>query len=158
IAAALVLAASLATAIAADKRPGAADAHESAESTVTLVDASGRRVPRKTYRRIASGSGVADRLLLDLAEPDRIVAPTRYGARHSPLGHRYAGKALIESLADVESIVALAPDLLLVNDYDDRARAARLREAGIVVFDLGDMQGLVTLLPNIAQVAALVGD
>jgi len=124
----------------------------------SVVDASGVRVTIRPFRRIAAGSTVADRLLLDLAEPDRVVALTDYGARFSPVRHRYAGHTLIKELTDIESVLALKPDLLLVNNYGDRARVARLRETGMVVFDLGEMRGLTTLLPNIRAVAALLGD
>jgi iron complex transport system substrate-binding protein len=124
----------------------------------SVVDASGVRVTVRPFRRIAAGSTVADRLLLDLAEPDRVVALTDFGARFSQVRHRYAGHALVKDLTDVESVLALKADLLLVNNFGDRARVARLRETGMVVFDLGEMRGLATLLPNIAAVAALLGD
>jgi iron complex transport system substrate-binding protein len=124
----------------------------------SVVDAGGFRLDIRPFRRIASGSAVADRLLLDLAEPDRVIALTQFGALHSPVRHLFVGRPLIRDLDDTESLLALKADLLLVNNYGDRARVARLRESGLAVFDLGEMRGLATLLPNIRDVAALLGD
>ncbi|MGD0674472.1 MAG: ABC transporter substrate-binding protein [Polyangiaceae bacterium] len=122
-----------------------------------LIDHSGTAVPRRDYRRIASGSSVSDALLLDLCEPDRIAAFTAYSARRSTSGFRYAGKPVIERIEDVEFILALHPDLVVVSGMGDPRPLARLRDAGIAVFDLGDMRGLSTLIPNAIEVAALVG-
>jgi iron complex transport system substrate-binding protein len=129
-----------------------------AENPATVTDASGRRTTVRPFRRIAAGSTVADRLLLDLAEPQRIVALTEFGQHHSLAGYRYGDRPLIKSLDDTESLLALKADLLLVNNYGDQARVARLRESGLAVFDLGEMRGIATLLPNIRAVAALLGD
>ena len=146
-------AASVAATAATTTAPAAATEHPA-----SVVDAGGYRLDVRPFRRIASGSGVADRLLLDLAEPDRIVALTDYGAHHSSVRHLYAGRALIADLNDTESLLSLKPDLLLMNNYGNRAHVARLREAGIAVFDLGEGRGLSTLLPDIRAVATLLGD
>jgi iron complex transport system substrate-binding protein len=122
-----------------------------------LQDHSGTLVatPRE-YKRIVSASTVADALLLELCEPDRVVAFTAQSAHNGPGGYKYAGKATVD-LGKVESVLALHPDLVLVNVVGDPHRVARLRDAGIVVFDLGEMRGLSTLIPNIREVAGLVG-
>ncbi|HEY2901786.1 MAG TPA: ABC transporter substrate-binding protein [Polyangia bacterium] len=161
-AALLALATSIGAAALAGHRPAAraatATAPAGAENPATVTDASGYPVAVRPFRRIAAGSTVADRLLLDLAEPQRIVALTEFGQRHSLVGYRYGDRLLIKSLDDTESLLALKADLLLVNNYGDQARVARLRESGLAVFDLGEMRGTATLLPNIRAVAALLGD
>src|ERR1700712_4471597 len=83
-----------------------------------LRDARGVAVPLRDYRRIASGTLVADRVLADLCEPDRIVAFSRYAAK-TPSGHRYAGKPTLGARADVERVLVLKPDLLVVNELVD---------------------------------------
>ncbi|AUX32763.1 MULTISPECIES: ABC transporter substrate-binding protein [Sorangium] len=123
----------------------------------SIEDHAGVAVTLRDFRRIASASTVADALLVELCEPDRVVAFTRYGARRSPRGYRYAGKARVEDTADIEALLALQPDLVLLNGYGDPRRIARLREAGLTVYDLGPMRGLATLVPNVHEVAALVG-
>ena len=166
VAALLALLASIGAASLAGRRssPPAAPAGAGASkapappSPTSVVDAGGFRVEVRPFRRIASGSSVADRLLLDLAEPDRLIALTEFGSLHSPVRHLFVGRPLIRDLDDTESLLALKADLLLVNNYGDRARVARLRESGIAVFDLGEMRGLGTLVPNIRDVAALLGD
>jgi iron complex transport system substrate-binding protein len=121
-----------------------------------LRDAQGVLVPLRPYRRIASGTLIADRVLADLCEPDRIVAFTRYAAQTAS-AHRYAGKPAIGARDDVERVLALAPELLFVNDLIDPHYVARLREHGVQVFDLGPMRGLSTLLPNIRAIGMLIG-
>ncbi|WP_437603692.1 ABC transporter substrate-binding protein [Sorangium sp. So ce590] len=122
-----------------------------------LEDHAGAAVALLDFRRIASASSVADALLVELCEPDRIVAFTGYGARRSPRGYRYAGKARVEDIADIEALLALRPDLILLNGYGDPRPIARLREAGLTVYDLGPMRGLAALVRNAHEIAALVG-
>jgi iron complex transport system substrate-binding protein len=126
-------------------------------SAPSLVDHSGESIVARHYARIASLSTVADELLLELCEPDRIVAFTGYSARNAAIGYRFAGKATIEGATDLERILALHPDLVLVSRIGDPRPIARLREAGLSVYDLGDMRGMTTLIENIRELAALVG-
>jgi iron complex transport system substrate-binding protein len=120
------------------------------------VDHSGERLTLGRYTRIASLSVVADEILREVCEPDRVVAVTGYSAR-SANGYRFAGKPLLEGEGDLERILALRPDLVLVNRIGDARPLARMREAGLKVYDLGEMRGMATLVPNIREVAALVG-
>jgi iron complex transport system substrate-binding protein len=123
-----------------------------------LVDAGGHVTTMREYRRIVSVGRVADHLLIELCEPDRIAALSAEGAAHSPRAFQYAGKALIGKIDDIERVVVLRPDLVLANRFSDPWNCVpRLREAGVAVFDLGEMRGLATLLPQIAMVAELLG-
>ena len=106
--------------------------------------------------RIASGSTVVDRLLIELCDRRQILAVAGASAR-GPMGHRFAGLATIESLDDLEAIVALQPDLLIVNNVADARRVERLREAGIEVLDLGPLEGRASLPGDIAAVADRCG-
>ena len=128
------------------------------DGSLGLRDASGYVAPLREYRRILSGSTVADGLLLDLAEPDRVVALTEYGARAAERAYRYSGKRLLRVWDDLEQVIALKPDLVIVNTHRNVAKSMRLRDAGLVVFDLGEMRGLDTFLPNIRAVAELLGE
>jgi iron complex transport system substrate-binding protein len=127
-----------------------------ADGTPALRDARGALTPLVPYTRIASAALIADRVLADLCEPDRIVAFTRYAAQ-SPIGHRYMGKPAISGRDDIERILALGPQLLLGSDLVDASYSARLREHGVQVFDLGPMRGLATLLPSIRAIGRLIG-
>ena len=137
--------------------PAAASAPSPTAPPLPLVDHSGFEAPRRDYRRIVSGTTIADAILLAIAEPDRIAAFTAYSAEHAHDGHRYRGKPLVESLHDLEQVLALRPDLVFVAGPGDPRVAARLRDAGVVVYDLGEMRGMSTLVPDVHEVAALLG-
>ncbi len=122
-----------------------------------LLDATGYPVPLREYRHIIGGSPIARELLLALAEPDRIAAVVDYGLEELDDGYRFAGIPRLASATELEAVLALEPDLVLLHSHGDPARAARLREAGVAVFDLGQMRGTADLLPNSRQVATLLG-
>ena len=122
-----------------------------------LRDAQGVLVPLARYGRIASATLVADRVLADLCERDRIVAFTRYASRTRD-AHRYAGVAAISARDSLEEILALAPDLLIASELFDANYTARLRERGIAVFDLGALGGLESLIRSIHTIGALIGE
>lgn len=125
--------------------------------TPELRDRSGVWLPLVEYRRIASGSTIADELLLEFAEPDRIVAFTRFSQENPSAAHRYSGKPQLSGLDDLEKLIALQPDLVLLNTLGSHTRIERLREQGIRVFDLGEMRGVDTFLANARAIATLVG-
>jgi len=128
------------------------------DGTRVLRDANGVAVPLKRYERIASQTLIADRVLSDLCEPTRIVAFTSHGAQESVIAHRLAGKEQLPARAPIERVLALKPDLLLVNNLVDPGYVEHLREHGVRVFDLGHMRGLDTLLPNIRAIGWLIGE
>lgn len=153
--AAMVLSGALTFPVGLERLAPSSHARESTRTSV--VDATGTRVDVVHFQRIASASSIADQLLVALCEPDRIVAFTRYGATHSAHPHRYVGKPTIGDLSEIEAILALQPDLVLVSNVADPKRVTRLREAGIVVFDLGPMRGVSSLADNIVAIGKLVG-
>jgi iron complex transport system substrate-binding protein len=106
---------------------------------------------------LVSLSTVADAVLLEVCEPDRIVSFTGRSARSGARGYRFQGKPTVEGSGDLEGVLALHPDLVLVNGFGDPRPNARLRDAGLVVFDLGEMRGVRTLFPNVREIATLVG-
>ncbi|MGF1466268.1 MAG: ABC transporter substrate-binding protein [Sandaracinaceae bacterium] len=111
----------------------------------------------RAYGRILSASTVADQLLVELYDRRRIVAVTAYSLEQSPAAHRFAGLPSIDRFDDLEAVLALRPDLIVVNDYGDPARIARARSAGLRVFDLGPMHGVETFLEDARQLTRLLG-
>lgn len=154
---AALFAVALAAASGAQHRHADGDDTVIAADATALTDAGGHVTRIRPFRRIVSGSTIVDRLLIELCEPDRIVAFTAYGAERSPLAYQYSGKALMRSSDDVEQLLALKPDLFLTNSFGSPAKLARLREAGIEVFDLGEARGLSSLLEDARTVATLLG-
>lgn len=130
---------------------------EHADGRRELKDASGTWVPLTEYRRIASGSTIADELLLEFVEPERIVSFTRYSEKNPDTAHRYAGKPQLAGVEDLETLLTLKPDLFVLNTLGTDRRAERIRERGIAVFDLGEMRGLSTYLDNARVLALLAG-
>jgi iron complex transport system substrate-binding protein len=123
----------------------------------SLSDATGHPVPLQRYTRIVSTNLVTDRLLLDLAEPDRILAFSRAAAERPQDGYRYTGKLVVDGFGPVEALIALRPDLVLTNSFGTPGRAAKLRSAGIEVFDLGELRGVSSLVKATTTLADLLG-
>lgn len=123
-----------------------------------LLDAGRYPVPLRKYQHIAAGSTIADDLLLALAEPERIAVLSRYGREHAPDLHRYGQRPSFGGATDLELLTKQGVDLLILNHLGAPSELARARELGIEVFNLGEMRGLSTLLPNIQAVALLLGD
>jgi iron complex transport system substrate-binding protein len=133
---------------------------QSASSTAqaSVVDPTGRALPRRNYRRIASASPLADGLLLELAEPERIAALSHQGRLQDPEAQRYGQRAEISSPKDLEQLITLRVDVLIGNHLGAESELARVRASGIGVFDLGEMRGLDTLQPAILALADLLGE
>jgi iron complex transport system substrate-binding protein len=127
------------------------------DSAATSQDHDGTPIPRRDYRRIVSGSTISDAILLEISEPDRVVAFTGYSARNAFLSFHYAGRRTVEHIDDLEHILSLHPDLVFVNGFGDPRPVARLREAGLIVFNLGEMRGLSTLISDIHDIAEMLG-
>ena len=127
------------------------------ETSTTAEEGKDSALPPQDYRRIASASPVADELLLELCEPDRIVAFTGYNQREGVRNYRYQGKGTIELITDIEQILTLNPDLVLAHNLTDPRHVERLREAGIRVFDFGSIEGLASLWEDIDTLATLLG-
>jgi iron complex transport system substrate-binding protein len=122
-----------------------------------IADASGRLVPLRPYQRIVSTNMLSDRLLLELAEPARVLAVSRISAEQSPVRWRYAGKPAVDGMGPLEEIIALKPDLVLLNVFGNEAKTEKLRAAGIEAFNLGELRGVQTLLPTAEIVGELLG-
>lgn len=121
-----------------------------------LVDATGASIPLEPYYRIASGSLLADPLLLQLCSPENIVAFSARAALTRD-AYRYAGKPSVDATRKLEQLLELKPDLVLLNSLGEHAWVQRLRDAGLVVFDLGPMWGVPTFLHSASAMGWLLG-
>jgi iron complex transport system substrate-binding protein len=122
-----------------------------------LVDGGGHPVPLRPYRRIVSASLAADRLLLELAERDRILAVSGTSATTGFEPWRFAGFPTVDGFGPLEAIIALKPELVLMNVFGDQGRVDRLRDAGIEVFNLGQPRGLPSFLTAARALGELLG-
>ena len=126
-------------------------------SAAAVVDATGQQLPSGPYERIVSAATIADQVLDAILEPERLIAVTGETRRTSESPWRHAGRATVEDLDDLESILALRPDLVVVANVAEARRVARLREAGLRVFDIGAASGVDALTDTIGQLGRLVG-
>ena len=122
----------------------------------SVVDATGTPVPVGRYLRIASATTIGDQVLDAIVEPTRLIAITGESLRTSETPWRHAGRAVIHDLSDLETILALRPDLVVVANVAEARRVARLREAGLEVFDIGEASGVRALTHTMRQLGALV--
>ncbi|MGB8328629.1 MAG: ABC transporter substrate-binding protein [Polyangiales bacterium] len=130
-------------------------AEEQGEPWRTIQDAAGEHVPVRSYARIVSTSTIADQVLVEIIEPSRLLAVSAHTLRTQD-SRRYGDKIGVERARDIETIIELRPDIVFVNNFVDRRQVERLKEADLQVFDLGEMRGLQTLLPNIRQLAGVL--
>ena len=137
---------------AISRRVPAAD--EDVESNVE--DATGARIAVRDYARIVSTSTIADQVLVELIDPRRLLAVSGHTLRTQP-SETYRDKIGVERARDIETIIELRPDIVFINNFVDRRHVERFKDAGLNVFDLGPMRGVETLLPNIRQLAAVLG-
>ena len=121
----------------------------------TIEDATGQPIAVRDYARIVSTSTIADQVLIEIIEPDRLLAVSGHTLRTQE-SRAYADKIGVERARDIETIIELRPDIVFINNFIDRRQVERLKDAGLNVFDMGEMRGLETLLPNIQQLAAVL--
>ncbi len=139
-----------------DNAPDVSSNTSTSSAPEQVRDARGQMVPTADYARIVSLNSVADPILLSLVEPHRIVAVSTFSGAPHPDSFRFTGLPGVARAADLERIVTLRPDLVVASKFSDEAFLTRLREAGIQVFDLGEMRGVGTTLLNIDVLGALL--
>lgn len=122
-----------------------------------IVDASGTTVPLRSYTSIVSTNLVTDRLLVELCERTRIRAVSRAAAERKRDGYRYVGLETVDGFGPVEALLVLKPDLVLMNSFGAPGAAERLRNAGVQVFDLGQLRGTESLIHTASSLGELLG-
>lgn len=127
------------------------------DGTTAVRDARGHAIPLRPYQRIASLSIMADALLCELAEPQRVISASFWST--GPWTHRLGSLPRLKGLDELESIIALKPDLVLISSFGGELdRIERLRTAGLTVCDLGPQGGFTCLATSAHLIAALLGD
>lgn len=126
------------------------------DGSQAVRDAQGTAIPLGHYTRIISLGLESDALLAELCERDRLAGVSIYHRGATAL--RLAGLPRFAGLDDLESVITLAPDLVLVSSSADQLdRIARLRQAGLTVCNLGPQRGVASLVPNARLIGALIG-
>ncbi len=113
--------------------------------------------PAKTPRRIVSLNLCADPLLLDLADPDRIVALSRF-SRDPGLAQAAArARAFPLNGGSAEEVLALRPDLVLASGPRLSVVRELLKRRGVRVVDLPRQESLAGVEKAMTAVAKAVG-
>src|SRR5262245_7795111 len=84
-------------------------------------------------RRVASLNLTADEILVDILPPDRLAAVTSLAddPDSSNVAGRVPARALRFPKADLERLVALAPDLVVVSEYTDADFLKQVERSGL---------------------------
>ena len=126
-----------------------------ADGRLAVRDAQGTAIPLGHYTRIVSLGLESDALLSELCERDRIIAVSTY--QRPTVALHLAGLPRLAGLDNLETVIALAPDLVLVSSTADQLdRLTRLRQAGLTVCNLGPQRGVASLIPNARLIGALI--
>lgn len=121
-----------------------------------LRDHGGYRVVPRRYTVVVSTSPVLDSLLLRVLEPGVLVGVSSFTKGLAGRGHRFSGRA-VRGVRDRETILSLAPQLVVTHHVGDPGDLARLRAGGVRVFDFGPMGGLDRLVRQARTLGKLVG-
>lgn len=131
--------------------------HYLADGRAAVTGGDGEAVPVRSYLRIASLSIIADSLLPDLVAPERFLAASRWSV--GPDAFRLGQRPRLGGADELEAILALNPDLVVVNSFPGQhAALARLRAAGIAVLDLGEARGQAHAALAMRRLGAVVGN
>ena len=126
-----------------------------ATSSVPVIDRRDQPVPAGDYRRIVSLTILSDPLLLELVEPERFIAACRWSS--GPLAFKLGTRPRLGSAQELEAILALHPDLVIAASSGADPHLARLRVAGIVVYDGGNLDGWATCQRVTRDLGRLLG-
>lgn len=131
--------------------------HRAADDVGGIRDAAGAAIAPRPWRRVASASLIGDAALAELAGAERVVAISAWsGDRHAAC---FPGAPRLRGFEDLETLLALRPELLLVSAAGaEPERRRRLEDAGIAVFDLGEARGAASYAQALRDVASLLGE
>ncbi|MCK6446402.1 MAG: ABC transporter substrate-binding protein [Planctomycetes bacterium] len=139
-----------------------------AESAGRTGAASGASAPaRQLPRRIVAASATAVDFVCALVEPERVVGVPEQAVDYSVLHARADGSSVPPRdewarakrfyAYEAEPVLALEPDLVLVDPYQSRDTTARLREAGVDVLELPEVRDVAGAIRALRSVAERVG-
>lgn len=136
---------------------GAAAGENATRLARPIEDARGQGVFPRPYGRVVSMNPLADHLLIQMLESERLVAVHELSADGHPDSWRFGAYQVTTSEDSVESLLELRPDLVVASPFIDEAVLARLREAGVSTVDPGPMRGVETTLATIEMLGEVLG-
>jgi iron complex transport system substrate-binding protein len=109
--------------------------------------------------RIISLTLATDEMLLTLVDPRRLLGVTSFAADPGISNVAEAAARIPHKLdVNVETILSLAPDLVLVADWTDAGPVRQLRDAGVPVYLMASGVTITSIEDKITRLALLTGD
>lgn len=126
----------------------------------SIKDSRGRKVVLKKNARIISGFVGADEILFEILKDDRkrllALSPLAKDERYSAI-YKEARSWSREFGAELESLLALKPDLVIVASYSRPEWLKILDQAKISTYVLGEFESVEDIRKNILILGKLVG-
>jgi iron complex transport system substrate-binding protein len=111
-------------------------------------------------KRVASLNLTADEILVEILPPDRLVAVTRWA--DEPGTSNVVGRAPASAFrfqkADMERLMALAPDLAVLSEYTDADFMRLVERSGIRTHRMVGLSSLAGIRAAILDLGAAVGE
>jgi iron complex transport system substrate-binding protein len=110
--------------------------------------------------RVASMNLTADEILAEILPAERLVAVTRFADEQgtSNVVGRIPAAVLRFPRADIERLVALAPDLVVVSEYTDADFLRLLERSGLRVYRMRGLDSMAGFRQAILDLGAAVGE
>ena len=108
-------------------------------------------------RRIVSANLCADRLVLALADRDRILSVSRFAADPNLSTVVDKAQGLVLNHAGAEEIAAMHPDLVIFGQYTQKASSDMLNSLGYPVYMLPHPRDLAAMRKTIRDLAVRLG-
>lgn len=126
----------------------------------TIIDSQGISVTlSKRPQRIVSVSIAADEMLINIVTPNRIAGLTHL-ADDPGISNIVDAATQVKARvsANVESIVALQPDLVIIPNWQSKELIQMLREVGLPVYVFDSAKTIEQIKDNIKTIATLTGE
>jgi len=121
----------------------------------TLIDSTGIRfVLQSPPSRIISATLASDHILSELINPQRLIAVSSY-VDYPSLSNiiGFYDDSLARTLGEIESMIALQPDLVFVASYSNPETVRYLLRSGIAIARLAEVNAFSDIFSNIRLVA-----
>jgi iron complex transport system substrate-binding protein len=111
-------------------------------------------------RRVASMNLTADEILVEILPAERLVAVTRLADEQgtSNIVGRVPASVARFPRADIERLVALAPDLVIVSEYTDADFLKLLERSGLRVYQMRGLDSMAGFRHAILDLGTAVGE
>ena len=129
------------------------------EKGYTVTDATGKKISfAESPKRIVSLSSSADEILLDMLPPERIAALTNLADDPGICSTTEKAKAVKQRVQskNVETILALNPDLVLMPDWLGAEKIQGFRDVGIKVYVYKTPVTLADIQNSVREIASVV--